>query len=151
MRCAVLTGESYCLPLCPNGNECSASEVCLQESSAGEALSVCVPQAGTNRSRLPTTAEPARAAAGNGSGGSGGDSGGTAPFDAGTAPPLLFAAVGDTRGSLPFTSSYRPTRIHTRSTPPSRRLTPKPPFVVSTGDYAFELISRPPSASSTST
>ena len=135
-RCAILTGAGYCLRACPNGDECASGETCLEESGiTGDALKVCVPQAECGQPPPNDGGPPP-----NDGGGASGGTGGSTAFDAGTAPPLLFAAVGDTRGSLPFTSSY-PTSVITQIYTTIEALNPKPPFVVSTGDYAFELAS----------
>ncbi len=142
-KCTILTGQAWCLRTCPKGNECDASEACLLESSlTGEALHVCVPQvqcgepplgdAGTQKDAAP----PKQDAGGGGTGGSGGSGGGAG--DAGAGAPLLFAAVGDTRGSLPLKSSY-PTAVITQIYADIQNLKPRPQFVVSTGDYAFKI------------
>ncbi|MEZ4225453.1 MAG: metallophosphoesterase [Polyangiaceae bacterium] len=138
LQCAILIGAGYCLQPCPNGNECGAGEACLTESSTtGQALQVCVPQAECVQNPPPTDGGPPND--GGGSAGASGGSGGTGGVDAGTVPPLLFAAVGDTRGSLPLVSSY-PTDVITQIYTTIEALEPRPPFVVSTGDYAFQII-----------
>ncbi|MFO0566375.1 MAG: metallophosphoesterase [Polyangiaceae bacterium] len=156
--CTILTGESFCLKPCPKGNECASNEACLTQSNlSGEGVSVCVPEAeckpagsggsgggsaGTGGG-AGTGAGGASGGAGGATGGSGGvaggGSGGTAGIGGGSAAPLVFAAVGDTRGALPFKAGY-PTDIITQIYTTIEALTPKPTFAVSTGDYAFTIV-----------
>jgi hypothetical protein len=45
--CAQLGGDSYCAPVCPNGNECSSDRQCTPVASVtGEQVSACVPRGG---------------------------------------------------------------------------------------------------------
>lgn len=48
--------------------------------------------------------------------------------------------MGDTRPALPLSTGY-PTSVITQIYTTIEGLNPKPPFVISTGDYAFELLS----------
>jgi Calcineurin-like phosphoesterase len=134
--CAQLTGEAVCLRPCPQGNECAASESCQSQSSlTGEPVQVCVPQ--RECGIAPPSGDAGPPVPYDGGGGT--VSGNVGP-DGGTAARLLFVSVGDTRGQLPITSSY-PTDTINQIFTKIEALSPHPLFVVSTGDYAFELAS----------
>ena len=138
--CAILTGQAWCLHTCPKGNECGSGESCLLESSiTGDPLMVCVPQVECGQPS-PGDAGPPKQDAQPPKQDSGGGAGGSSGADAGAGSPLLFAVVGDTRGSLPLTISY-PTAVITQIYTTIQGLEPRPQFVVSTGDYAFEIAS----------
>jgi hypothetical protein len=94
---------------------------------------VCVPQ--RECGLLPATADAGLPVPVD----AGGAATGNVGLDGGTASRLLFAAVGDTRGELPLDSSY-PTSIITQIFATIQAFNPRPLFVVSTGDYAFELL-----------
>ena len=100
---------------------------------SGNATKVCVPQ--LECGIIPPTADagpPVSLDAGS-------SATGTIGLDGGTASRLLFAAVGDTRGDLPLDSAY-PTATITQIYKTIEGFSPHPLFVVSTGDFAFELL-----------
>ncbi len=100
---------------------------------SGNAAQVCVPQ--LECGIIPPTADAGPAVPVD----AGPPATGTIGLDGGTASRLLFAAVGDTRGDLPLDSSY-PTAIITQIYKTIEGFSPRPMFVVSTGDFAFELL-----------
>jgi hypothetical protein len=66
---------------------------------------------------------------------------GTISPSGGTLTRLLFASVGDTRGGTPdYLPSY-PTDTITQIFTSIETMQPRPPMVISTGDYAFTLLS----------
>ncbi len=99
---------------------------------SGNAKKVCVPQ--LECGLVPPVGEAGAPVGYDG----GAPATGNIGLDGGTASRLLFASVGDTRGELPLTSSY-PTSVITKIFADIEALSPRPLFVVSTGDYAFEL------------
>lgn len=105
--------------------------VCVPQVECSESLGDAGPP---GQDAAPPKQDAAPPKQDSGSGGSG------STADAGPGSPLLFAVVGDTRGALPITLSY-PTAVITQIYATIEALKPRPQFVVSTGDYAFELAS----------
>ncbi len=76
-------------------------------------------------------------------GGAGGGGGGVVSYDGGVGPgggtvsKLYFAVVGDTRPSLEDDTANYPTAIITKIYQDLAALSPRPQFVITTGDYMF--------------
>lgn len=61
----------------------------------------------------------------------------------GSVPSLIFAVTGDTRPSLPDQLGHYPTEVATEIFKDIQALSPRPQFVVATGDYVFASPDRP--------
>jgi hypothetical protein len=141
-QCVQLGTATYCAASC-NGGGCPGSESCASTTNFdGTAAQVCVP------------ADDCTGSSGSGSassGSSGGQSGATegGVLDAGSTPSgtvganggslsrLLFAVVGDTRPANYDDVSGYPTAVITKIFQDIEAMSPRPPFVVATGDYQF--------------
>jgi hypothetical protein len=136
--CVQLGADSYCAPACGSGDACAADRTCATAASySGKSVRVCVPRGG----------ECGVASSGH-DGGAMVDA--AVMYDAGTTPVtghvgpgggtlsrLLFAAVGDTRPANYDDTAGYPTNVITKIYADIQAQSPRPAFVVSTGDYMF--------------
>jgi hypothetical protein len=136
--CAKFPGDNYCIESCDNGQACSGGATCMAGGDyAGNPVNGCVP-----------TGECA-GSQGDDGGGGGRDSGvaydagnqtqptGTVGPNGGSLSRLLFGVVGDTRPANYDDVGGYPTAIITQIFKDLQAQNPKPPFIVSTGDYQF--------------
>lgn len=164
--CVQYAGADHCGKVCSGASGCAADETCVSAvAEDGTALSVCAPTSGTcpdgtgcgscgggqvcdliagecvdvddGGTDVPLEPEPD---AGPGSDGGRPDAGraptGVGP-DGGTVRKLYFAVVGDTRPPGSNDTNHYPTAIITKIYDQLEALSPRPQFVVATGDYQF--------------
>jgi hypothetical protein len=138
--CVQLGSDSYCAPTCGSGSSCASGLSCVSATTFdGKATNVCVPPGDCGGS-----------SGGGKDGGAQGPGDASVPYDGGGAPVsgsigptggslsrLLFAVVGDTRPANYDDVSGYPTAIVTKIYQDIQAASPRPPFVLSTGDYQF--------------
>ena len=154
--CVQYAGGDYCGRLC-GPNPCGSDETCLEAvREDGVGVSVCVPADGTcgdsgcgvcpaNTTCDPIGGECAEPEPDGGTdepdGGTDEPDGGTDPGsvgpDGGKLPRLFFAVVGDTRPPGSDATQHYPTGTITQIYKDFEALTPRPAFVIATGDYVF--------------
>ena len=145
--CAQFGSDIFCAPSCANGASCSADRTCDVETSAtGDQVSVCVPNGNVcGPDNDSADAGPSGCASSDSDGGSPNcafDAGsvpitGSIGANGGTASRLYFSIVGDTRPANPDDTAAYPTAIITKIYADVTALSPRPLFVVNTGDYMF--------------
>jgi hypothetical protein len=136
-QCVQLGAGTYCAASCSGG--CAGDESCTDTTTFdGMGTQVCVP------------ASDCTSSSGSGSSGGMGSSGaeggvldggntpsGTVGANGGSLSRLLFAVVGDTRPANYDDVSGYPTPIITKIFQDIEAMSPRPPFVLATGDYQF--------------
>lgn len=158
-------GSDFCGRLCGPG-ECREGETCVEAvQEDGTTVSVCAPENGTCGASGCGTCPAGSSCdlisgecvepepdggddggveepdAGPDGGGDGGVDGGTDPGsvgpNGGKLPYLFFAVVGDTRPPASDATQHYPTKTITQIYKDFEALTPRPAFVIATGDYIF--------------
>ncbi len=134
-QCVQLGVNSYCMAVCASDGSCASSEAsCIAATTFdGQSTQVCVPS---------TSCEPPDDDAGGpvDSGvpyDAGGQVTGTVGADGGTLSRLYFGVVGDTRPANYEDLAGYPTAIVTKIFQDIEAFSPKPAFVLATGDYQF--------------
>jgi hypothetical protein len=135
--CAQIGSDSFCMPICPHGNECTPDRACVQATTVtGERFGVCVPR--SNVCSAPSRDDDdAGAPLDGGSYDAGGAVTGTVTASGGKVSRLYFAVAGDTRpASIDQTSSY-PSATIGKIFDDITSMNPRPSFVIATGDYMY--------------
>ncbi len=163
--CVQYAGSDYCGSLCDGDTDCASGETCMASSTEdGVAISVCMPSngtcgqngcgscdAGTSCDLVSgECVEPEQDAGGDDGGddldagepdaGSDPDGGTVAPYvgpDGGKVNRLYFAVIGDTRPPASNDTAHYPTAIINKIYADIQEMSPRPQFVVTTGDYMF--------------
>lgn len=158
--CVQYAGGDFCGHLCKSNVQCAQDELCLSTSAEdGTSVSVCVPQSGTCGETGCGVCDPGDTcdvltglcSTPDSDGGDEPDDGGSfdppdagpdaGPVgigpDGGKVPRFIFAVIGDTRPpTINDTTHYPVKRVNTIYDR-IQALTPRPQFVVATGDYMF--------------
>jgi hypothetical protein len=157
-QCVQLAGDTYCATACNSGGSCDNGASCANVTTFdGQSTQACVPagecSGGSGGGDAGGGSSSGTSSSGSGSGsGSGSSSGasssgggldaggtptGTVGANGGTLSRLLFGVVGDTRPANYDDVSGYPTAIITKIFQDIEAFSPKPPFILATGDYQF--------------
>ena len=160
--CVQLQGNDVCVKQCLSDDTCENEQTCLAAVALdGTATHVCVSSNGVCGGRAcfdscvtgtscdlitghclaaldagTVDAGPATDAGGRGDAGS---IDGTVGISGGTVNRLFFAVVGDTRPSLPNDTARYPTAVISGIFQAIQDMSPRPQFVIGTGDYQYAL------------
>ncbi len=158
--CVQIGADDFCGASCVTVADCASDQSCTAMTSAeGHSDKVCVPRSGSC-SPVPTCpvcsagfecdvatgscvagpdAGPGVPPANDGGPGPVGPPVGTVGVNGGQVSRLFFAVVGDTRPALPDATSTYPTAVIEKIYADIEAMSPRPQFVVGTGDYMFAL------------